>query len=164
MKESKSVWWQGKRGEWYVVVQAALFVLVIFGPRTLRVALLWSSPDPQPGSLVGILFLLTGLLFAATGVFNLGNNLTPLPCPKEDATLVRTGAYRFVRHPIYSGIIFMAFGWSLWVHGWLTFGYALLLFVFLDIKSRREELWLKEKFPEYSAYQKRVRKLIPFVY
>lgn len=58
----------------------------------------------------------------------------------------------------------MAFGWGLWVHGWLTLGYALLLFVFFDLKSSREERWLREKFPGYDAYRRRVRKLIPFIY
>jgi protein-S-isoprenylcysteine O-methyltransferase Ste14 len=48
--------------------------------------------------------------------------------------------------------------------GWLTIGYAIILLVFFDIKSRREERWLSEKFSGYAAYQKRVRKLIPLLY
>lgn len=107
---------------------------------------------------------LAGLLLAVTGVINLGRNLTPLPIPKENAPLIITGAYRFVRHPIYSGITFMAFGWGLWANSWLTIGYAGLLFIFFDIKSRYEERLLGEKFPQYCAYRKRVRKLLPFVY
>ena len=75
-----------------------------------------------------------------------------------------TGAYSLVRHPIYSGIIFMALGWAAWRHSWATAGYVLLLFAFFDVKSRREERWLGEKFHEYGAYRQRVRKLIPFVY
>jgi protein-S-isoprenylcysteine O-methyltransferase Ste14 len=105
-----------------------------------------------------------GGLLALAAVVGLGNNLTAVPYPKDDATLVDTGPYQLVRHPIYSGLVFVALGWGLWVHGWPTIGYAVLLFVFFDIKSRREEQWLTEKFPGYAAYQKRVRKLIPFVY
>jgi protein-S-isoprenylcysteine O-methyltransferase Ste14 len=52
----------------------------------------------------------------------------------------------------------------LWRHSWLTTAYALLLFIFFAIKSRREERLLEKKFPEYAAYRKRVRRLIPFVY
>ena len=100
----------------------------------------------------------------AAAFFRLGTNLTPLPYPKEKGTLVETGPYALVRHPIYSGAIFMGFGWALWVHGWLTLGYACLLLVFFDVKSRLEERWLSEKFTGYEAYQKRVRKLIPFIY
>ena len=111
----------------------------------------------------GVLFI-AGILLGSNGAVNLGKNLTPLPLPKENATLITTGAYRFVRHPIYSGISFMAFGWGLWLHSWLTIGYALMLFAFFDIKSRLEERLLVEKFPEYAAYRKHVRKLLPFVY
>ena len=157
-------WWKGSRGEWYVVIQALLLLLLVFGPRTWQGLPQWSAPYAGLGSVTGIILLFAGLMLAAAGALNLGRNLTPLPRPKEHATLVVTGAYRLVRHPIYSGIIFMAFGWALWLHGWLTLWYALLLFAFFDIKSRREERWLEEKFPEYTAYRRRVRKLIPFVY
>jgi protein-S-isoprenylcysteine O-methyltransferase Ste14 len=97
-------------------------------------------------------------------MFKLGPNLTPLPYPKDETTLLQTGPYRIVRHPIYSGAILMAFGWAFWVQGWLTIVYAMILLLFFDIKARREEQWLKEKLSGYSSYQKRVRKLIPFIY
>ena len=109
------------------------------------------------------LFLIGGLLFAAE-VFKLGPNFTPVPFPKSEATLVETGPYGFVRHPMYSGAVLAALGWALWVHGWLTISYAVALFLFFDIKSRREEKWLIEKFSGYESYQRRVRKLIPYIY
>jgi protein-S-isoprenylcysteine O-methyltransferase Ste14 len=59
--------------------------------------------------------------------------------------------------------MFIGFGWALFVQGWLTLGYAALLAVFFDIKSRREEKWLMAKYVGYAGNQKRVRKLIPFV-
>jgi len=65
---------------------------------------------------------------------------------------------------MYGGGLVLAAGWALVARSWLTVGYVLLLFGFLDLKSRREEKWLVARFPEYRGYQKRVRKLIPFVY
>ena len=124
----------------------------------------WNYPFTRIGSLLGGVLFIAGILLGSNGAVNLGKNLTPLPLPKESATLITTGAYRFVRHPIYSGISFMAFGWGLWLHSWLTIGYALMLFAFFDIKSRLEERLLVEKFPEYAVYRKHVRKLLPFVY
>jgi protein-S-isoprenylcysteine O-methyltransferase Ste14 len=161
---SQSPWWQGKRGEGYVAAQVILFLVVAFGSRTWPGLPEWTPPFTWLGAIVGGLLILIGGFLSLTGILRLGPNLTPLPYPKDDATFVETGPYRLVRHPIYSGLIFAAFGWALWVNGWLTLGYALLLFVFFDLKSRREEGWLREKFAEYEAYQKRVRKLIPFVY
>ena len=156
--------WKGSRGEWYLVVQAALLLLLIFGPQKFRYLADWPPQFTWIGSLVGGFLLLFGTLLATCAAFNLGRNLTPLPVPKENAALIISGAYRFVRHPIYSGLIFMAIGWGLWRHSWLTIGYALLLFIFFDVKSRLEERMLTEKFPEYAEYRKRIRKLIPFVY
>ncbi len=58
----------------------------------------------------------------------------------------------------------IALGWALLVHGWLTIGYAFALFLFFDVKSRQEEKWLRAKFSGYESYQRRVRKLIPYLY
>jgi len=38
------------------------------------------------------------------------------------------------------------------------------LLVFFHLKSRREERWLVERYPEYADYQKRVKKIIPFIW
>jgi len=161
---SQTPWWKGTRGEWYVVAQVVLFVLVVFGPRTWLGWPTWTFPNTQLGSIGSGVLLLVGGFLVVAGIFGLGANLTAVPYPKEQATLVEKGPYQLVSHPMYSGGIFMAFGWAFWVHGWLTIGYAIILFVFFDVKSRREEQWLKEKFSHYVEYQKRVRKLIPFVY
>jgi protein-S-isoprenylcysteine O-methyltransferase Ste14 len=101
-----------------------------FGPRTCQGMSAWVAPFTQVGSLIGGALFLAGSVLAATGALNLGKNLSPLPQPKEDATLVVTGAYRLVRHPIYSGITLMAFGWGLWLHSWLTIAYAAALCFF----------------------------------
>jgi len=151
-------WWKGTHGEWYVVIQFALCGLVAFGPRP------WTFDQTALESIVGTALLLSCGLLIVTDAQRLGANLTAVPYPKDQATLIETGPFQFVRHPMYSGTIFMALGRALWVHSWLTLGYAMVLFVFFDIKSRREEQWLKAKFSDYAAYQKRVRKLIPFVY
>jgi protein-S-isoprenylcysteine O-methyltransferase Ste14 len=157
-------WWKGARGEWYLAVQAGLFVLLAFGPRTFPGLPAWGTTCARIGIWGGGALFAAGSLLAAAGAISLGRNLTPLPQPKEKGRLIVTGAYRLVRHPIYSGITFMAFGWGLWLNSWLTIGYALVLFAFFDLKSRREERWLLEKFPAYAAYRQRVRKLIPLVY
>jgi protein-S-isoprenylcysteine O-methyltransferase Ste14 len=161
---SQIPWWKGARGEWYVVGQGLLGVLVAFGPRTGEGWTAWVHPYSEIAAIAGAsLFLIGGLLFAA-GIFKLGPNLSPVPFPKAEATLVETGPYGLVRHPMYSGAVMIALGWALWVNGWLTIGYAIALFLFFDIKSRREEKWLAERFPGYRSYQRRIRKLIPYIY
>ena len=161
---SQTHWWKGAHGEWFVVAQIVLIVVVFFGPRTRAGWPTWISPFTWLGSIGGGAMLLMGILLFITAIFRLGPNLTAVPYPKEHGTLVETGPYRLVRHPIYCGVILIALGWAFVIHGWLTIGYAIIMLLFFDIKSRREEEWLKEKFSGYGAYQKRVRKLIPFIY
>lgn len=154
----------GKRGEGYVVIQFLLFALVAFGPESLP--FLPNLPDASQRFLtpLGGLLGLLGILLIGAGLINLGNNLTPYPHPKSDSNHVEHGAYKIVRHPIYSGLIFAAVGWSLWKGSLAMLIYSLILFLFFDIKSRKEESWLMDKFSTYTAYQQRVSKLIPFVY
>ena len=68
------------------------------------------------------------------------------------------------RIKFYSCIILGAFGLGFLRGGWLGLLYALILFFFFDIKSRREEAWLRARYADYADYQQRVHKLIPFVY
>lgn len=161
---AKQPWWKGAKGEWYVVVQVILFGLVAFGPANLPGWPAWNDPWYTIAITFGLILGGLGGLFAFAGVFSLGSNLTAVPHPKEDANMVAHGAYHWVRHPIYSGIILGAFGLALLRGGWLGLLYAVILFVFFDIKSRREEQWLCEKYVDYPAYQQRVAKLIPFLY
>jgi len=157
-------WWSGARGEWLVVGQVLLIGLVFLGPRTVRGYPAWAFPFPNVGPALGIVLMVAGGALLLAGLVRLGRGLTPLPFPKEDGDLVQSGPFALVRHPMYSGGLVLALGWTLFVQGWLTIGYVIALFAFLDAKSRREERWLMAKFPEYEAYQRRVRKLIPFLY
>jgi protein-S-isoprenylcysteine O-methyltransferase Ste14 len=159
----QSPWWRGTRGEWYVAAQVVLAAIVFFGPRTLPGLPAWPAPVAYLSVLGGGLLMAVGGALAFAGLFRLGANLTPLPYPKERATLIQSGPYALVRHPIYAGGILVSYGWALVVRGWLTLGYATVLLIFFEIKAAREERWLVEKFPEYPEYRRRVRKLIPFI-
>jgi protein-S-isoprenylcysteine O-methyltransferase Ste14 len=161
---NKQAWWRGPRGEWYVVVQFLLLGLLVFGPKTVAGVGRWSGIWANMSLLAGLLLGLVGVVFIGLGLIYLGRNVTAVPHPKEDATFVRSGAYAVVRHPIYCGIIFGAFGYALIGASLLTLLYALLLFIFFDVKTRREEKYLRLKFPAYADYQQRVAKLIPGLY
>jgi protein-S-isoprenylcysteine O-methyltransferase Ste14 len=161
----RAPWWKGERGEWYVVAQVFLFALVAFGPRTLPGLPPWRPPFTELGTILGMALMPLGAALSLGGLVRLGSNLTPLPYPRDCSNLVESGPYAIVRHPIYSGLILGSFGLAFWVHGWLTLGYAAILFAFFDIKSRLEERWLAEKFGEpYLEYRRRVHKLIPWLY
>jgi protein-S-isoprenylcysteine O-methyltransferase Ste14 len=61
-----------------------------------------------------------------------------------------------VRHPIYGAGIVLALGWSLATSP-LALLATVVLALFFELKSRREEAWLEERHPGYDAYRNRVR-------
>lgn len=162
--EQKPAWWQGPKGEGYVIIQFIIFGLIAFGPETAAFLPRWRGTLATVGLTIGGILILAGGLLVLSGMVGLGRNLTAVPHPKQNSTLVQSGAYSLVRHPIYSGLILAALGWGGTKGSTLIIIYALILFLFFDIKSRREEQWLKAKFLEYANYQQRVRKLLPFLY
>lgn len=148
----------GKRGEGWFVLQMILFVVILFAPPVV------CTTCPPWLRAVGMALLIAGGLLGTWGLLALGSNLTPYPRPIEGGSLVTSGPYRWVRHPIYAGLILGTLGLGLLRANWVGLGLAALLFVFFDLKSRREEAWLREVYADYPAYQRRVRKLIPWVY
>ena len=83
---------------------------------------------------------------------------------KEGHELIQSGPYRFVRHPIYSGIGAAILGTAIWegrLLSLLAVGCILGAFAW---KIHLEERWLTEEFgPKYQDYQRRVKALVPFV-
>src|SRR5512141_577855 len=95
---------RGKHGEWYVVAQVALILLVLLGPQNLGALPAWPAFIRPVTTVLGILLFLVGAGMLIAAGFKLGaTNLPPLPYPRERGRLVQTGAYCIVRHPMYCG-------------------------------------------------------------
>jgi protein-S-isoprenylcysteine O-methyltransferase Ste14 len=106
-----------------------------------------------------------GLLFTVWSRIHLGRYWSGIVALKEDHRLVRTGPYRFVRHPLYTGFLFAALGSALTAEtGDALAGLLILLAAYL-VKMRREEAILTREFgEEYLRFKKEVPALVPFVY
>jgi protein-S-isoprenylcysteine O-methyltransferase Ste14 len=154
----------GPRGEGWVVAQFVLFaILAIAGLRDL-VGHASVTPWGPAVSVIGLVVIVIGGGVAGRGIWDLRSSLSPFPRPIAGAPLVESGAYRVIRHPIYSGLVLGAIGWGLVTGSILAIGAAGLLFLLLAAKSRCEEAWLVAIHPEYGAYQRRTKRLIPWIY
>jgi protein-S-isoprenylcysteine O-methyltransferase Ste14 len=145
-----------QRGGWWVVAQNALTFAV------LALALLFRGQWHHAATtIVGVVMFGAGGCFGIAGVRALGRNLTPYPKPMHDSRLVQRGVYALVRHPLYSCLMFASAGWALLWASWAGLVAAVALALLLHAKAMREERWLRERYPEYRDYERRVRRFVP---
>ena len=142
-----------RRGGLWVVAQGAFIAAIAVAPGK---PLALRNP--------GTMLLAAGAVMFVTAAANLGPSLSPLPEPAQDAEHIERGWYRLIRHPIYSGLILCAFGFSGATQSWSRFALALALALVLDAKSRDEERRLSARYPTYEAYVQRTKRFIPWLY
>jgi protein-S-isoprenylcysteine O-methyltransferase Ste14 len=151
----------GPRGEGWVVVQLVLVGGIV---GCGFVGVYW--PRSVEGFLVvlGLVVIVAGLAVFVAGARALGSSLTPFPTPRSGATLQERGLLRRVRHPVYGGVILLMLGWSL-AEAPLGLVPTALLGAFFDLKARREEAWLGERYPAYAGYVARTPwRFVPGLY
>ena len=112
----------------------------------------------------GAIILAAGLGVMVWARRHLGRNWSARVALKQDHELIRTGPYRFVRHPIYSGLLLAILGTAIAFGQWREALAFMFIAVALWRKSRLEEGYLAEIFPrDYARYQAQVPALFPFV-
>jgi protein-S-isoprenylcysteine O-methyltransferase Ste14 len=158
-------WWRGDRGEYWVIAQGVLLIVfALTPPITPSIIDLRLSVWVYTSWILTAIFGILAIVFLGRSLSDLGQNLTPLPHPRDEGQLVTTGFYGLVRHPMYSGVIYLALAYASWQMSWVHLVGSIVLLVFFDAKSRKEEVWLTEKFPDYANYSNSVKKLILWIY
>jgi protein-S-isoprenylcysteine O-methyltransferase Ste14 len=152
----------GPNGEGWVAAQLVLFGIIAFAG--VRQLVGQGSASSAAAVLVGLGAITVGGVVATRGVWDLRHSFSVFPRPVAGGPLIESGAYRLIRHPIYSGLVLAAIGWGLVTGSLVVIGASGLLFLVFAGKSRREELWLSAEHPEYGAYQRRTKRLIPWIY
>lgn len=110
---------------------------------------------------VGGLAVLGGAAILSWGSFGLGRELRTHPAPSATALLRVDGAYRFVRHPIYSGLLLLAAGLALSAASVLAVAEWMALLTLLTQKARFEERLLSQRFEGYLEYASRTPRFVP---
>lgn len=140
-----------ERGGGWVLAQFALMSAVFLSGPAWR-ATLQAAWLAAPGGMA----LALGAVLGVAGARALGKSRTPFPRPREGARLVRHGIYARMRHPLYTSVMLLSLGWALCWQSVVALALALAQVPFLIAKARREERWLRERFPEYAEYARRV--------
>ena len=145
-----------KKGNLLVAIQFVLLAAILLIPQTNK-----GAPFPLWIFSLGSFLIWPGLILLALSIFKLGPSLTASPVPKDNSTLVITGLYKWVRHPIYTGLIVTSLGLSLegGVLPHILFWAALVALLFF--KSSWEEELLSKRYPEYADYKARTGRFFP---
>ena len=155
---SKQGLFQNKKGEWYLFSQMLLILLHLIPPY----------PKIQNISFsINIFFIIIGLAISIQGIIivikaliDLGDNLTPLPYPMNESSLIKNNSYKNNRHPLYKGILFISLGICIFSLSLIHLFLLISLAYILKTKALKEEERLKIKFPEYEKYIKEVPAII----
>lgn len=141
--------------DFYLVgIQLVLFVLYI-------VPVEWSLEFFSWFKTVGWIVAIVGLLVAVLALLQLNSNLSPFPTPKDNAVLIQNGLYAWVRHPIYTGILLLFFGYGIYQASLYKLLITFLLWLLFYFKTQYEEVQLQRKFPEYTNYKRKTGRFLP---
>ena len=148
----------------YWVLLVIAYLLLLYGRELPYPLNLQVIPRATPIAFGAAFLCVAGLAFALWARLTLGRNWSGVVALKEAHNLVEHGPYRFVRHPIYTGMLIMFFATALVQSHVAGFVGVLLMFASFWIKLDREERLMLQQFPErYAAYQQSVKRIIPFV-
>lgn len=114
----------------------------------------------------GIVTMCIGFLLRHWSIYVLGKYFRTTVELEKDHKVVRTGPYRYIRHPSYSGMILFCIGYGLVAQNWLSLIAAVLFpTVSLLYRIRIEEAALVQGMgAEYEEYEKKTKRLIPMIW
>lgn len=132
-----------------------------FGHHWLREGIV---PHTVPVFAVALLFVATGVALACWSRYLLGRNWSSVVQIKQDHELIEAGPYRYIRHPIYTGILLAFIGSALKVGDVRSIFAVLIVFISFWRKLKMEERMLGETFGNaYAVYKARTKALIPYI-
>ena len=111
--------------------------------------------------LAGLFLSVAGIIISLASVVALNKNLSAFPTPKQSAELIQSGIYKYIRHPIYSGILFFTFGFSMYSENTLRLLIFFMLLILFRFKAAYEEKLLQDKYSNYTAYKKTTGMFLP---
>lgn len=119
-----------------------------------------------PMTIIGALLLVLGIAVRVWAIRTLGKHFTATVTLTDDHQLVRTGPYRFVRHPSYLGAFMAIMGCPIFLNAWWATGIAIAaMTIAYYLRIGVEEKMLSSYFGDkYLEYSKQTKRIIPFIW
>ena len=146
---------RNKKDIFFVGTQLILFVIYLFRLEKLDFIV------PYWLQLTGIFFSIAGVIISLAALLTLNKSLSPFPTPKDSAELIQTGIYKYIRHPIYTGILIFTFGFSMYSENTLRLFIFVALLILFRFKAAYEEKLLQHKYADYTTYKQTTGMFLP---
>jgi protein-S-isoprenylcysteine O-methyltransferase Ste14 len=148
-----------------LIMLLVAYVLIVNGELGWNWLNLRLVPEERTSTAVGYGLLMAGMLFAGWARLFLGGNWSSNVTLKQDHTLIRSGPYRIVRHPIYTGLLVALLGTAIALGELRCFLGVLLAAIAWKIKSMSEETLMVQQFgDQYARYREQVKGLVPYLW
>jgi len=167
VKPAQETAWKAPNFRWtelWIIILIILVTHFVFPKHSLHFLTI-SSNSPLILQIIGIVLTILGLIIAIFARKTLADNWSSDVELKKDHKLITNGVYRYIRHPIYTGIICMGLGAIIVDQSIIVVLFYVCMAIFLIYKMKKEETLLLKHFPkEYQEYMKKTKALIPYIY
>lgn len=146
------------------IIEIAFYIILLL--QLIGVPLLPFTPNAFT-RIAGILLILGGAVISVEGRTDLGHNWNHMIDyqVKQRQQLVTDGIYRYVRHPIYAGFVFMLTGVEIVMGSWLFLAFFAVTSAVVYLQSKKEESILARHFAkEYLQYMHHSKMFIPYIF
>jgi protein-S-isoprenylcysteine O-methyltransferase Ste14 len=116
------------------------------------VVYVWFARPTRTSLIAGALIMLPGLLLRGLASGHV----------QKDKQLTTSGPYAYTRNPLYLGSLFLAAGFAIAARSWPIVAIMVLMFALIYVPViAGEERYLRQTFPEYDEYARRVPRMFP---
>ena len=147
-----------------MIVTRSVKSLVFIVIQIICIVFLGLSGNLLPENIIIRIVMTIAGVFVIWAIMIMNIKFNVAPDVIKNARLIRSGPYKFIRHPMYLSVFVITLCWLIDYFTFIRMSVVLILFVVMVSKINYEEGLLKKAFPEYEEYQSQTKRLIPFIY
>ena len=146
-----------------IVTRSVKSIVLIF-IQIICIVYLGLSGNLLPENIIIRIVMVFAGVIAIWAIMIMNIKFNVAPDVVKNARLIKSGPYKFIRHPMYLSVFVITLCWLIDYFTYSRMSVTLILFVVIISKIKYEENLLKEAFPEYEEYQSKTKKFIPFIF